>query len=414
MAALALSAVLVGTAQVADEGPARAELLKVRQTLATVLTTEGAGKAVAEYDRIAGANVGTPVAAEALYYAADAARLAGDLDDALERYHAVASQYRASPFAPRAILDAATAYVRRADPVRAMALLQEIRREYASSAEAARALDGLTVLHRLYVRLPDRPAFAYRDAIAGPAGRLRDVRDIGVAPGSNHILVATRSGVQELDRRGAVVRTIEAPDAKALFFDPAGHVVTVHERGTLRAEGRPPLVLSTARSDGRLQPIEIDAAATTSTGDMIVANRSQKTLLRFSADGRPRGELARAITAHRLAVDSADELAALDTDANAVAFLARDGHLLGRLAERASEYQFRDPVDLAFDPFGHLYVLDRGRVLVFAPHGERLLTTFTVPERTPGAFSNATALALDGAGRLYLFTERVDAVQVYE
>lgn len=402
------------TAQGPDEGPARAELLKIRQTLANVFTTDGAGRAVAEYDRIAGAHAGSPVAAEALYYAAETARLAGELDDAIERYHVVAAQYRRSPFAPRAIVDAAAVYVRRGDPVRAMMLLQEVRRDYAASAEAVRAIEGLTVLHRLYVRAPDRPAFIYQRAITGPGGRLRDVRDIGVPPGSEHIMVATRIGVQELDRAGAIVRTIDAPDPKAVVFDPAGHVVTVHDRGTLRAEGRPPLVLSTARNDGRLQPIDIDAAGTTSGGDMIVANRSQKTLVRFSADGRPRGEIAKAIGARRLAVDPSDELAALDTDAKAIVFLARDGRVLGRLTERGADYQFREPVDIAFDPFGHLYVLDRGRVLVFAPHGERLITTFSVEERAPGAFPNATALALDAAGRLYLYVERADAVQVYQ
>jgi hypothetical protein len=70
-------------------------------------------------------------------------------------------------------------------------------------------------------------------------------------------------------------------------------------------------------------------------------------------------------------------------------------------------------MDVAFDRLGHIYVLDRAAVLVFALPGPKLLSTFSVPERTPGAFTNAEALALDSAARLYVFDGRSDSVQVY-
>ena len=52
-------------------------------------------------------------------------------------------------------------------------------------------------------------------------------------------------------------------------------------------------------------------------------------------------------------------------------------------------------------------------MLVFSPGGGRLLTTFTIPEKSPGAFGNGNALALDAAGRLYVFDERTDSIKVY-
>jgi hypothetical protein len=68
--------------------------------------------------------------------------------------------------------------------------------------------------------------------------------------------------------------------------------------------------------------------------------------------------------------------------------------------------------DVAFDRLGHLYVLDRTAVFVFSPQ-RKLLTTFSIPEKSPGAFTNGEALALDSAARLFVFDGRTNAVQVY-
>ena len=50
---------------------------------------------------------------------------------------------------------------------------------------------------------------------------------------------------------------------------------------------------------------------------------------------------------------------------------------------------------------------------VFTHQGSKLLTTFTIAEKSPGAFGNGEAMALDAAARLYVFDARTDAVQVY-
>jgi sugar lactone lactonase YvrE len=113
-----------------------------------------------------------------------------------------------------------------------------------------------------------------------------------------------------------------------------------------------------------------------------------------------------------MAINELDEVAVL-TDSKTVVLFARDGKILKQLAERGTNYQLRNPAAVAFDAFGHIYVQDRAALLVFSPEGGRLLTTFTVPEKAPGSMTNAEALALDKAGRLYVFDSRTDAVQVY-
>ena len=82
---------------------------------------------------------------------------------------------------------------------------------------------------------------------------------------------------------------------------------------------------------------------------------------------------------------------------------------------KGPNYQLDEPVDLAYDRLGYLYVLDRGKaaVLVFGPRN-RLITNFTIAEKAPGAFTRARALGIDGAGRLYIFDERAKRIQVYQ
>jgi hypothetical protein len=114
-------------------------------------------------------------------------------------------------------------------------------------------------------------------------------------------------------------------------------------------------------------------------------------------------------------MNALDDVALIDKDAKAISILDRDGKPLSRILAKGPNYQLDEPVDLAYDRLGYLYVLDRGKasVLVFGPRN-RLITNFTIAEKTPGAFTRARALALDQAGRLYIFDERAKRIQVYQ
>ena len=49
----------------------------------------------------------------------------------------------------------------------------------------------------------------------------------------------------------------------------------------------------------------------------------------------------------------------------------------------------------------------------FGPRNN-LLTTITIPEKSPGAFTKADAFALDKAGRLYIYDDKAQSIQVYQ
>ena len=157
-----------------------------------------------------------------------------------------------------------------------------------------------------------------------------------------------------------------------------------------------------------MRPLKLDAGVTTSAGDLLVADRELKAVVRFSADGRPKGEFVRQVAARRLAITELDDVAALDRDAKTVTLINRDGKIVTRIPDRGTGYQFRQPVDIAFDRLGHIYVARSHRSVRFLSLGPRLVATFTVPEKNPGAFGSPESLALDSAGRLFVFDSRTD------
>jgi hypothetical protein len=61
-------------------------------------------------------------------------------------------------------------------------------------------------------------------------------------------------------------------------------------------------------------------------------------------------------------------------------------------------------------------VLDRNRgtVFVFSNDATRLVTSFSLPDKAPGAFFHAKALGLDSAGRLYIFDDQAERIQIYQ
>jgi TolA-binding protein len=393
-----------------DSAP-MALVLKGRCAMAAGTSAEQVNAAIASFDRVPRLYEGTDAVPVAMYWAGEAARLGGRRDEAIDRFGRLATQYPSAAITSRALLGSAMSLIAASQPVRAMEQLQRVRQAFPSSDEAKTALEWNTILYRLYVRAPAQPVYSF-NAAGAPATKLRDVEDIAIGP-DNNLRIAAKTGITTLSPAGTTIPFVAVQQPRGMFVGRDGRLFTLHEEGMLRVNGQPGIVLATAADDGRLKPLDLEAGAALSSGDLLVADRETKTLLRFSADGKPGGEFAKQIVARQLAVSELDDVAALDTDSKTVTIFGRDGNISARIPERGTGYQLRQPMDVAFDRLGHIYVLDRAAVLVFALPGPKLLSTFSVPERTPGAFTNAEALALDSAARLYVFDGRSDSVQVY-
>jgi outer membrane protein assembly factor BamD (BamD/ComL family) len=392
---------------------AMALVLEGRVALARGRTPEIVSAAMASFDRVPRFYPGNEAIPAAMYYGGEAARLGGQPREAIQRFSALIKQFPNSPWTAKALLGSSVSLARSGQTARAMEQLQRVRNSFPATPESAVALDLNSVLHRLYVRAPaSQPAFLFSGrSIPAAPGKLRDVTDIAVDRDDN-VIVASNNSVVVYGAKDAPLRTLQAAEPSAVSFDRLGTVMTVHQTG-LRLDGKTPVPLTMAMVNGKARELKAMDAVVTSSGEYLVADQEQKVILRFLADGNATKDFAARIVARRLAINDLDEVVALDKERKSVSLFSRDGALIKQIPERGTGYQLREPADVAFDQVGHIYVLDRTAVLVFSADASKLLATFTTKEKTPGAIGQAEELALDRAGRLYVFDSRSDTVKVY-
>jgi outer membrane protein assembly factor BamD (BamD/ComL family) len=345
------------------------------------------------------------------YYAGETLRVTGASKAAIQRLRSVISDYPTSPWAARALISTAICQVAEGQHLAAMDTLQRVRLRFIGTVEAEMALHLNDQLHRLYVRpAAQRPPYEFSErAIPRGQANLEDV-DVVRVDAAGTVFTVGRNRLLAYDGQGTPRPVPTAISPIGLFLDKDGAPVAV-QKGALYRDGTA-IPLRLPKPDGTPRILEdVAAGAAWSTGEYIVADPSG--VLKFSRDGTPLGVLAK-LRAEKLAVSALDDIAALDRD-DSIAVLNRDGKVLHTLAKKAATYQLRNPVDLAFDTLGHLFVLDRGQssVLVFNPKGV-LLATFTIAEKAAGAFRKAVALAVDRAGRLYIYDDGAKRVLVYQ
>jgi outer membrane protein assembly factor BamD (BamD/ComL family) len=394
------------------DSTAMALVLEGRIALARGRTDESVDTALASFDRVPRLFPGSLAVPASMYYGGEAARLRGDRAQALQRFTQLATQFPTSPWTASALLGSALSLTNAGQPLRAMEQLQRVRTQFPNTDEALVALDWNTILYRLYLRTPAQASHVFSGrTVAGPAGKLKDVVDIAVDR-DNNLLVVSNNNVLTFGAKGTQTSVLPALEAETVAFDRFGRVLTVHEAG-VRVEGKTPVPLVPPIQGNNPRELKAADALMTASGEYLLADREMKSILKFQPDGKYAGEYAKAVAVRRMAINDRDEVIALDRDTKGVSLYGRDGKLLKQIPEKGPTYQLRNPTDVGFDAMGHIYVLDKLNVLVFSADGSKLLTTFTTKEKTPGAFGEGNALALDAAGRLYVFDGRSDSVKVY-
>lgn len=372
--------------------------------------------AVASFERVERLFPGNDAVPAAGFYAGEALRLARRPDDALARYRRVTASYPGSQWAARANLAAGYCLAQADRAAAALPEVQRVRQMMPATPEAEAAMAINSIVYRLYVRAPKGPAFSFSGRFIGDErAAFNDV--IGLAVDAQHrILLGHNKGIAVFDAKGALAGSVTAQDPTAFFVDESNRVVFARQGAlhTERVSSMPITVPQPAPKPPR--PVDdIPAAAMLSSGQRLVVDKKDKTIVRYDATGRYIGPFMPAINTEHIAVNVLDDVAVIDKEAKAVSILDRDGKPLTKIIARGPNYQLDEPVDLAFDRLGYLYVLDRGKssVLVFGPKN-RLITTFTLAENAPGAFSKARALTVDAAGRLYIFDEKAKRIGVYQ
>ena len=367
--------------------------------------------ALASYERVPRLFPSSPAVAASRYYAGDTLRLARRGDEAAAYFRRIELEHPRSIWAARADLVSAVNLVAAERATEALSRLQRIRQQFAGSAEAATALNYNTILYRLYLRKPS--PYKFSRFVGAPTDKFRDVVGLTIDD-TGRVLIGHKQGISIFDAKGATVKAIPGLDPSAFFIDGRDRVVMVR-RDTLLPEGAPPVVVNVP-VPGRMarQPEEIPAVITMSDGDRLVVDRKAKTVVRLTSAGKFESNFA-TIDVERLARNDLDDVAMIDRSNKSIAIADRDGKILGRIPAKGTNYQLDNPDDVAFDALGHLYVLDgnRAAIHVFGPKN-KLITTITVPGREAGALQRPRALAIDPAGRLYVFDESTQRIQVYQ
>jgi TolA-binding protein len=402
----------------ASDSVAMAYVIAGRALVERGLTQTNVDAALASFERVPRLFPGSPAVAPAVYAAGETLRRLDRCDEALDRFDRVVLEVPRSDWAARARLSRATCLARLGRAVDAMSALQRVSATYAGGEWAAEARTLGTILYRLYVRPPTQPAYTLaQKTYRGPSGRLRSVTGLAAASDGS-LFVASRAGIAVMDPQGATLRSPVAGDMRGLALDRRGRLVAAQRALVAQehASGPATLVTLTApRAEGGAARVidDIASIAVLSSGDRLVADRDSRAVYRFDENGKYMGAFA-SVRAARIAVDPLDRVALLDRDAKTVAVLDRNGATVTRLPARATGYELQSPSDIAFDAFGHLYVLDRASVYVFAPGATTPLVTFSDQGSAAAGLRNGTALALDAAARLYIHDEAAERVLVYQ
>ena len=347
------------------------------------------------------------------FYAGDTLRMVRRTDEALERFRRVSMEYPRSSWAARARIGAGLCLVAGNRAPRALEEFQRVRIQLPDSSEGADALNLNTILYRLYVRAPAQPAYASAGRFPGTENaKLKDIVGIQFDP-SGQLLLGHKLGISIYDPKGKLARTVSADEPSAFFLDERMRLITVR-KDSLMVERGEITPMRVPMQDKPKAIEEIPSAVAMSSGARLIADKKGKQVLRFAPNGTFVGKFA-GIEAGRLALNHLDDVAMIDREKKSVVIFDRDGKQLASIPQKGTGYELDNPIDLTYDAFGQLYVLDRGKasVFVFGPRNN-LLTTVTIPEKSPGAFTKADAFALDKAGRLYIYDDKAQSIQVYQ
>lgn len=369
--------------------------------------------ALASFERVPRLFPGNDAVAAAGFYAGETLRSVRRDPEALERYRRVTMQYPHSMWAARARLSVGYCLVQGGRTTDALKEFQLVRQQFPGSHEADTALGLISTAYRLYVRAPEQPAFAFVERPFGP--ERSDYRNVvGVRfTDSGQMMLGHRSGVTVFNPDGTVDRTIAAVGPSAFFVDDQGRVV-VARRGTLVAGGGEAIAFAGPGADGQIRAVDdIPAALATARGERLISNPKGRNVLRSMPNGRFLSVFATGAIS-RMTQNWLGDVAMIDRSTKSIVIADQDGKPLSRIATKGNGYELGDPVDLAFDALGHLYVLDTDRSAIFV-FGARnaLITTLTIPDGSPGALGRASALAVDAMGRVYVFDTRSRRIQVY-
>ena len=358
-------------------------------------------------------STGTDAVPAAMYFAGEAARLGGRRDEAIERFGGCATQYpvRHGRLVPCSV-GVVTGRRGAAGPGDGAAPAAP-----AAVSVVARSGDGAgvehdPVSHCTCARRRNPPTCSV-PGVGGPTGKFRARGDIAIDR-ENNLLVASKTGVTVLSSKGSVApHDCRSGASRALYRWRRARADAARRGGTPRgreARGRAGHRDRRRQGEAAQSRIWRHDVGRRSARLRSRAQSDRPVLRRRPAEGRVRAPGSGAADGdHGPRRRGGARYGHEDGDADQPGRKNRDPHPGARQRDISSGSRWTSRSTGSVTST----CSTAPAVFVFSQLGPRLVATFTVPEKSPGAFGSPEAMALDSAGRLFVFDSRTDTVQVY-
>lgn len=361
--------------------------------------------------------------APALLRAGEASMMLGQPDAAAAHFVAAIEDEPHSPATDAARLHLATVLVRTGDWRAAVEVLQRIIDESVAGAGehvvdetvVATARDRLQLIYRLQLRpsLSQRPWEGARQVrFNGP--QLDE--PVGIEAGAADRVILVDPGIPLialLGADGSLTDRLPSSEAYHPWWGRGGQPYIATRRSVLNLASRERQEFVAPDGD-QMKPVEeITAGAHGLHRQWFVLDTSRKRVLMYDENAEYVSMLVGGDDSEPmdLAVDHLGRLYVLDRGSDAVLRFAADGGGRTRVLQR----DWRRPEALAIDALGNLYVLDRDAKLieVFDPQGE---LRWQLGPQLPGGIElrSPRDISVDGAGRIYLADRDMKAFLVLE
>lgn len=392
-----------------SDGAAGAYYRLGRMSLDRAVAPNEIDDAIAQFERVERLYPRSDWVPRALLAASEAHRKAGRLSEAVDFARRVPLEFPSSDAAPGAQFHLGQVLALAGDPRAAMEEFQQVRNRWGQTDHAARALDRITALFRLFGE--GKPRFAVDPAFGVGAGdMLKDVRALLVLPDRTTWIASDKANsAAPYGADGRMGAGYSAQGVRTLAVAPGGLVVLASERAVrfgprdVRSFSLPP-----AKEGEEPKPLEkIEAAVLTPGGSILVADEDKKKVFRFDARNEFKGPFpdARERRVTRMLIDGEGAILMLDREAKSVLVLDEFGKVLRTLGPRGAGYELRKPADVAVDVFRNVYLAEEdGGVLVFSPRGDLLATIGAAEARKP------KAVAVDPSGAVLVYDGKLEKV----